>query len=66
MGLSILTSNLLKYNASNATAVKKHCHDLGHDNNNIDNIQIVGHASNKVHLRLKESLLISMVSILLV
>ena len=61
MGLSILTSNLLKYNASNATAVRKHCNDLEHDNN-IDNIQIVGHASNKFHLRLKESLLISMVN----
>ena len=61
MGISILTNNLLKYNATNATAVRKHCNYLEHDNS-VDNIQIVGHASNKFHLRLKESLLISMVS----
>ena len=61
MGISILTGNLLKYNASNATAVRKHCNDLEHDNST-DNIQIVGHASNKYHLRLKESLLTSLVN----
>ena len=61
MGLSLLTDKLLKYNVANATAVRKHCNDLSHDNN-IDNIQIVGHASNKFHLRLKESFLISMVN----
>ena len=61
MGISILTGNLLKYNASNATAVRKHCNDLEHDNGT-DNIKIVGHASNKYHLRLKESLLTSLVN----
>ena len=61
MGISILTGNLLKYNASNATAVRKHCNDLEHDNGT-DNIEIVGHASNKYHLRLKESLLTSLVN----
>ena len=61
MGISILTGNLLKYNASNATAIRKHCNDLEHDNST-DNIQIVGHASNKYHLRLKESLLTSLVN----
>ena len=64
MGLSISTNNLLeyrlKYNDSNATVVRKHCNDHEHENG-ID-IQIVGHASNKYHLRLKESLLISMVN----
>ena len=61
MGISILTDNPLKYNATHATAVRKHCCDLEHDSS-IDDIQIVGHASNKFHLRLKESLLISMVN----
>ena len=61
MGISLLTDKLFKYNVANATAVRKHCNDLEH-NNNIDDIQIVGHASNKFDLRLKESLLISMVN----
>ena len=41
-------------------AVHKHCHDLEHEND-IDSIQIVGHASNKFHLRIKEALLCSLV-----
>ena len=61
MGLSVFTDNHLKYNVSSATAIRKHCNDHEH-NNNIDNIQVVGHTSNKFHLRLKESLLISMVN----
>ena len=43
------------------TAVRKHCNDLKHTNNIHDN-QIVGHASNKFHLRQKGFLLISMVN----
>ena len=61
MGISILTGNLLKYNASTKTAVRKHCNDLEHDNGT-DNIKIFGHASNKYLLRLKESLLTSLVN----
>ena len=61
MGASLLTNNRYTYNANNATAVNKHCHDLGHDNT-IDSFQIVGHASNKFHLRLKEAFLTSLVN----
>ena len=61
MGGFLLTNNRYTYNANNATAVKKHCHDLKHEND-IDSICVVGHASNKFHLRIKESLLISMVN----
>ena len=61
IGKSLLTDKLFKDNVAKATAVRKHCNDHEH-NNNIDNFQIVGHASNKYHLRLKESLLISMVN----
>ena len=60
MGLSLLTNKPFTYNANSATAVHKHCRELAHECN-IDNFKIVGHASNKFHLRLKESLLISMV-----
>ena len=60
MGVSILTNNRKTYNANSATAVHKHCHDLEHEND-IDSIQIVGHASNKFHLRIKEALLCSLV-----
>ena len=59
MGLSLFTNKPFTYNANAATAVNKHCHELDHECN-IDNFKIVGHASNKFHLRLKESLLISM------
>ena len=58
LGISLLTSNALKYNDTYATAIRKHCHDNGH-NCSINDFKIVGHASNKFHLRLKESLLIS-------
>ena len=61
MGVSLLTNNRYTYNANNATAVNRHCHDLEHENN-IDSLRVVGHASNKFHLRIKESLLISMVN----
>ena len=59
-GVSILMNMRYTYNANTATAVHKHCHDLEHEND-IDSIQIVGHASNKFHLRIKESLLCSLV-----
>ena len=61
MGISPLTNKLFTYNANNATAINKHCHELEHETS-IDNFQIVGHANNKFHLRLKESFLISMVN----
>ena len=54
MGISLLTNKPLTYNANNATGIKKHCHELEH-HSNIDDFQIVGHASNKFHLRMKES-----------
>ena len=59
MGISLLTNKPLTYNANNATGIKKHCHELEH-HSNIDDFQIVGHASNKFHLRMKESLLIKL------
>ena len=59
IGLSILTNNRLSYNCNNTTAISKHNHDLGHDND-AKNFKIVGHASNKFHLRLKEAFLISL------
>ena len=61
MGISLLTNKLFTYNANNATAINKHCHELEHETS-IDKFQIVGHANNKFHLRLKESFLISMVN----
>ena len=61
MGTSLLTNEPYTYNAKTATAVNKHCHDLEHDNS-IDDFQIVGHARNKFHLRLKEAFLTSMVN----
>ena len=57
-GISLLTSKDLKYNDTYATAIRIHCHDNGH-NCSINDFKIVGHASNKFHLRLEESLLIS-------
>ena len=60
LGVSILTENLHTYNEKTATAVKQHCHDHDHAAS-MDNFQVVGHANNKFHLRLKESLLIGVV-----
>ena len=59
LGISILTDDAYTYNEKTATGINRHCHDLGHMKN-IDNFRIVGHANNKYHLRLKESLLISL------
>ena len=61
LGISLLTDRSLKYNADYATAINKHCVDNSH-NCSMNNFKIVGHASNKFHLRLKESLLISQVN----
>ena len=60
LGVSILTENLHTYNEKTAIAVKQHCHDHDHAASK-DNFQVVGHANNKFHLRLKESLLIGVV-----
>ena len=60
LGVSILTDNLYTYNEKTATAVKQHCHNHNHVAS-MDNFQVVGHADNKFHLRLKEALLIGMV-----
>ena len=60
LGISIKTDNGLAYNVKSATAVRKHSHDLGHASG-AENFKIVGHASNKYHLLLKEALLIQVV-----
>ena len=60
LGVSILTENLFSYNENSANAVRQHCHDCDHPAS-MDNFQVVGHANNKFHLRLKESLLIGVV-----
>ena len=60
LGVSILIENLLSYNENSATAVRQHCHDCDHPAS-MDNFQVVGHANNKFHLRLKESLLTGVV-----
>ena len=45
---------------SDATAIRKHCHQNEH-RCSVDNLEIVGTAVNDFHLKLKESLLISKV-----
>ena len=60
LGVSILTENLYAYSEKTATAVRQHCHNCNHPAS-MDNFQVVGHANNKFHLRLKESLLIGVV-----
>ena len=60
LGVSIKTDNELTYNENTATAVCKHSHDLDHASG-IENFQVIGHASNKYHLLLKEALLIGVV-----
>ena len=57
LGVSIKTDNELSFHENSATAVHKHCHDLGHASG-IEDFQVIGHASNKYHLLLKEALLI--------
>ena len=60
IGCSISTNNRLAQNTNTQTTVNKHSIDFGH-NIDLSNFSIVGHAGNKYHLRLKESLLISLV-----
>ena len=61
LGVSVLTDNEYAYNESTATAVRKHCHDHGHASG-IENFQVIGHASNKQQLLLKEALLMGMIN----
>ena len=56
-GRSILTEKNLKYTEKDATAVRKHYHNHVHTTNTAC-FSLVGNASNKYHLKLKESLLI--------
>ena len=57
LGLSFRTGNSLSYNENSATAVCKHSHVLGHPSG-LENFKIIGHASSKYHLLLKEALVI--------
>ena len=57
IGKSILTEKPLKYNEKDATAIRKHCHHKDH-RTDINCFSLIGSASNKFHLKLKESLLI--------
>ena len=57
IGKSILTEKPLKYNEKDATAIRKHCHHKDH-RADINCFSLIGSASNKFHLKLKESLLI--------
>ena len=59
LGISILTNNNYSYNENTATAVRKHIHDSNHLSS-IDDFQIIGSSRNNYHLRIKESILISM------
>ena len=60
LGMSIRTDNALTYNENTATAVCKHSHDLDHPSG-LENFKIIGHASSKYHLLLKEALVIGVV-----
>ena len=57
LGVSVSTNNKLKFNKNNATAVRAHIHDLDHASS-LEDIKIIGSASNDFHLKIKESLLI--------
>ena len=55
LGKSILTEKNLKYTEKDATAIRKHCHN--HDHTAAGScFSLVGNATNKYHLKLKESL----------
>ena len=56
LGVSVLTNNKLKFNKNNATAVRAHIHL--DDASSLQDIKIIGSASNDYHLKIKESLLI--------
>ena len=57
LGKSVLTNKPLKYNEKDATAIRKHCHHTNHPSDSTC-FSSIGSASNKYHLKLKESLLI--------
>ena len=55
--ISILAGDGLSYNEKSATALAQHSHIHNHPSG-IDNFPIIGHASSRYHLLLKEALLI--------
>ena len=57
IGKSILTEKPLNIMKEDATAIRKHCHHKDH-RTDINCFSLIGSASNKFHLKLKESLLI--------
>ena len=57
LGKSILTEKQLKYNEKDATAIRKHCYQKDHYADS-SSFNLIGSASNKLHLKLKEALLI--------
>ena len=57
LGKSILTERDLKYNEKDATAIRKNCHNHGHAADT-SCFSLIGNATNKYHLKLKESHLI--------
>ena len=61
LGILVLTGNNLSYNENNATAVRKHIHDRNHASC-IDDYQIIGRARNNYFLKIKESIVISMLT----
>ena len=58
IGKSILTEKPLEYNEKDATAIRKHCHHKDHRADVKMLRCLIGSASNKFHLKLKELLLI--------
>ena len=60
LGMSIKTDKAYAFNENTATAVCKHSHDLGHQAG-MENFKIIGHASSKYHLLLKEALVIGLI-----
>ena len=57
LGKSMARGKPLRYRNKDATAIRKHCHSLGHLGS-IDNFSILGNAMNNYHLSLKETLMI--------
>ena len=58
LAVSFSTDKALTYNEKGATAIAKHCHEHVHASS-MDDFKIIGNATNRFHLKLKESLLIS-------
>ena len=57
LGTSIFTSEALKYNEKDATAIGKRCYQH-QDNSRLGNFQVLRNAVKNFHLQLKEPLLI--------